>query len=134
MGLVGRDVNRIHRSERKFPISDLYAAAAAYADHDMRVVMALQAGEAACFEFKVAHMELHLLPELSNQDLARCPAKLAAPIGGELVWLQLDTGPSKAPLKPPQDRRIPGLVMAHLLARHGLNRGRTTTARRRWRR
>jgi hypothetical protein len=54
--LVGRDVDHIHRSELKFPISDLYAAAAAHADHDMRVMMAFQTGEAACFEFKVAHM------------------------------------------------------------------------------
>lgn len=54
--LVGRDVDHIHRSELKFPISDFYAAAAAHADHDMRVMMAFQTGEAACFEFKVAHM------------------------------------------------------------------------------
>jgi hypothetical protein len=70
VGLVGSDVNRIHRSEFKFPTSDLHTAAAANADYDMRMMMAFQAGEAASFEFEVAHMELHLLAQVSNQDLA----------------------------------------------------------------
>jgi len=70
VGLVGSDVNRIHRSEFKLPTSDLHPAAAAKADYDMRMMMAFQAGEAPGFEFKVAHMELHLLAQVSNQDLA----------------------------------------------------------------
>jgi hypothetical protein len=70
VGLVGSDVNRIHRSEFKFPTSDLHAAAAAKADYHMRMMMAFQAGEAPGLEFKVAHMELYLLAQVSNQNLA----------------------------------------------------------------
>jgi hypothetical protein len=87
VGLVGSDVNSIHRSEPKFSTGDLHASAAAQADDDMRMMMSFQAGEASRFEFKVAHMELHLLSQVSNQDLARCSPELAAPMCGELVWL-----------------------------------------------
>lgn len=87
MGLVGSDVDGIHRSELKFSTGDLHAPAAAQTDDDMRMMMAFQAGEASRFEFKVAHMELHLLSQVSNQDLARCSPELAAPMCGELVWL-----------------------------------------------
>jgi hypothetical protein len=70
VGLVGSDVNRIHRSELKLPVRDLYAAAAAQPDYDMRMMMAFQAGEAPGFEFKVTHMEPHLLAQVSDKDLA----------------------------------------------------------------
>jgi hypothetical protein len=126
VGPVGSDVNRIHRSQVKFPISNLYASAAAQPDHDVRVMMAFQAGEAPCLEFKVAHMEFHLLAQVSNQDLARRPAKLAAPMSGELVRLQFDTIPAEARFEPPDDWRVPGSALADTLARHGY-------ASRRWR-
>jgi hypothetical protein len=117
VGLVGSDVNRIHRSELKFPVSDLHAPTAAEADDHMCMMVAFQAREASRFEFKVAHMELHLLAQVSNQDLARCSPKLAAPMCGELVWLQFDTVPAEARFKPPDGWWVSGA--ADTLARHG---------------
>ena len=120
MGLAGSDVNCIHRSERKLPIRDLHPPAAAQPDDDMRMMMALQAGEAPGLEFKVAHMELHLLAQVSNQDLARRSPKLATAMSGELVGLEIDTVPAEAGFKPPDGwRRLSGAALANTLARHG---------------
>ena len=51
-------------------MSDPDAAPAADADHDVCMMMAFQAGEAARFEFEITHMEPDLLATVSNQDLA----------------------------------------------------------------
>jgi len=124
VGLVGSDVNRVHRSELKFPIRDLHAPAAAQSDDDMRMMVAFQAGEPSRIEFKVAHMELHLLAKSSNQDLARCSLKLASPMSGELVRLQFDALPAEARFKPPHGWRVLGAALADTLARHGSASGR----------
>ncbi len=106
MGLIGSDINRIHRLEHVIPVPNADRPASAHADHDMSVTMLLQAGVAARLQFEITQVKRDALAEFSGQHLARGAGKFASGVRADFVGFHFDMFPAVLTAKPPQHWRL----------------------------